>query len=130
VIINPATKRTRSFKFGPTLHGGGYDDIVFLGCDVYISASNPARNPNTGPAIVRATLSNSMVNIKPVLSGNAAAIDLLTDGTVQLNLQDPDSMTLDSLHNIVLDSQADKELIVVSDVGEPDQRVLRLRRQS
>jgi hypothetical protein len=30
----------------------------------------------------------------------------------------------------VLDSQADKELIVVSDVGEPDQRVLRLRRQS
>jgi hypothetical protein len=26
----------------------------------------------------------------------------------------------------VLDSQADKELIVVSDVGEPDQRVLRL----
>jgi hypothetical protein len=36
-----------------------------------------------------------MVNVKPMLSGNAAAIDLLTDGTVQLNLQDPDAMTLD-----------------------------------
>ena len=126
VIINFATKQTRSYQFGPTLHGGGYDDIVFRGCRVYLSASNPAPNPNTGPAIVRATLSNSLVTVKPVLSGNAAAIDLLTDATVPLNLQDPDSMTLDALHNLVLDSQADHELKVVSDVGEPDQRVLRL----
>jgi len=126
VIINPATKQTQSYQFGPTLHGGGYDDIVFLGCHVYISASAPVRNPNTGPAIVRATLGPGIVTVKPVLSGNAAAIDLLTDASVQLNLQDPDSMTLDALHNIVLDSQSDQELIVVSDVGKPHQRVLRL----
>jgi hypothetical protein len=30
-IIDPATKQTKLFLFGPTLHGGGYDDIVFLG---------------------------------------------------------------------------------------------------
>ena len=51
VIINPQTHQQKLYSFGPTLHGGGYDDLVFLNCKVYISASNPANNPNTGPAI-------------------------------------------------------------------------------
>ena len=126
VIFNPETAQRRDYLFGPTPHGGGYDDIVFLGCNVYISASNPANNPNTGPAIVKATLGNGIVNVKPVLAGNAAATDLVTDATVQLNLQDPDSMTLDTLGNIVMTSQADQELIWLSKVGEPDQQALRL----
>jgi hypothetical protein len=43
-----------------------------------------------------------------------------------LNLQDPDSMTLDPQGNIVLDSQADQELIYVTHAGQSDQEVLRL----
>ncbi|HWZ55774.1 MAG TPA: hypothetical protein VNZ63_06860 [Verrucomicrobiae bacterium] len=126
VIINPETHQQKLFTFGPTLHGGGYDDLVFSGCKVFVSASNPANNPNTGPAIVSITLSGNLVNIKPVLAGEASAIDIPTDATVQLNLQDPDSMTLDPLGNIVLDSQGDQQLIIVSNPATSNQRVLRL----
>jgi hypothetical protein len=126
VIINPKTHQQKLYTFGATLHGGGYDDIVFSGCKMFISASNPANNPNTGPAIVSARLDGNFVDVKPVLAGNAAAIDIPTDGTVKLNLQDPDSMTLDPEGNVVLDSQADQELIILGNPGRPDQSVLRL----
>jgi hypothetical protein len=126
VIINPETHHQKLYTFGPTLHGGGYDDLVFRGCKVYVSASNPVNNPNTGPAIVSIRLNGSTVEIEPVLAGEASAIDIPTDATVQLNLQDPDSMTLDPLGNIVLDSQADQQLIIVSNPEGSNQRVLRL----
>jgi len=126
VIINPKTHQQSFYTFGPTLHGGGYDDIVFRDCKVYISASNPANSPNTGPAIVSAALDGNFVDVKPVLAGNASAIDIPTDAKISLNLQDPDSMTLDPEGNIVLDSQADQELIIVSHPGSSTQRVLHL----
>src|SRR6202051_4917734 len=65
VIINPKTHQKTLYTFGPTLHGGGYDDLVFRGCKVYISASNPANNPNTGPAIVSATLEGNFGDVRP-----------------------------------------------------------------
>lgn len=126
VIIDPKTQQMQTYTFGPTPHGGGYDDMVFSKCNVYISASNPANNPNHAPAIVSAKLGQGIVYVQPALSGSAQAIDLVSDATVTLNLQDPDSMTLDPLHNIVLDSQADQQLIIVSDIGQSDERVLRL----
>jgi hypothetical protein len=127
VIINAKTQKQKLYTFGPTLHGGGYDDIVFRGCKVYISASNPANTTmNSGPAIVSARLEGRSVEIEPVLAGDASAIDIPTDATIQLNLTDPDSMTLDPLGNIVLDSQGDQELIIVSNPDSSNQRVLRL----
>jgi len=126
VIINPETHHQKLYTFGPTQHGGGYDDIVFRGCKVYISASNPANNPNLGPAIVSATLEGNTVDVKPVLAGDASAIDVTTDATVTLNLQDPDSMMLDPEGNIVLDSQGDHLLIIVSNPGTSEQRVVQL----
>lgn len=126
VIIDPDSRNQTQFSFGPTLHGGGYDDIVFLGCKVYISASNPANNPNTGPAIVTARIDGNMVHVDPFLAGQASAVDIPADATVQLNLQDPDSMTHDPQGNIVLDSQADQQLIIVSNPGSDSQQVLRL----
>ncbi len=126
VIIDTETHFQRFYTFGPALHGGGYDDMVFRGCKVYISASNPANNPNTGPGIVSARLEGNLVAVEPVLAGEASAIDIPTDATIQLNLQDPDSMTLDPLGNIVLDSQGDQELIIVSNPESHDQRVLHL----
>jgi hypothetical protein len=126
VIINTETRQQKLYTFGPTLHGGGYDDLVFRGCKVYVSASNPANNPNAGPAIVSARLQGNLVEVEPALAGQADAIDITTDATVQLNLLDPDSMTLDPLGNIVLDSQGDQELIIVSNPDSANQRVLRL----
>jgi len=126
VIIDTETHSQHLYTFGAAAHGGGYDDLVFRGCKVYVSASNPANNPNTGPAIVSASLQGNLVAVEPVLAGEASAIDVPTDATVQLNLQDPDSMTLDPLGNIVLDSQGDQELIIVSNPDSSNQRVLRL----
>jgi hypothetical protein len=125
-IINTETHERKLYTFGPTLHGGGYDDMTFRACKVYISASNPANNPNTGPGIVSARLEGNLVAVEPVLAAEASAINIPTDATLKLNLQDPDSMTLDPLGNIVLDSQADQELIIVSDPDSSHQRVLRL----
>jgi hypothetical protein len=126
VIINTESHQQKEFTFGPTPHGGGYDDIVFRDCKVYLSASNPAHNPNTGPAIVSAHLSGNMVEVEPVLAGQATAIDIPSGTTVQLNLQDPDSMTTDLLGNLVLDSQGDQQLIIVSNPGSANQTALRL----
>jgi hypothetical protein len=125
-IIDTKTHYMRLYTFGPAPHGGGYDDMVFRGCKVYVSASNPAKNPNTGPAIVSARLEGNLVAVEPVLAGEASAIDIPTGKTIALNLQDPDSMTMDPLGNIVLDSQGDQELIIVSDPGTEHQNVLRL----
>jgi len=127
VIIDPRTQhQSQPHLFSATPHGGGYDDIVFRGCQVYISASNPANNPNTEPAIVTARLENGVVQVESLLKGNASAIDIPSGASVTLNLQDPDSMTLDPLGNLVLDSQGDQELIYVVRPGQRDQQVLRL----
>lgn len=73
-----------------------------------------------------AQLQGNMVGVASFLAGEASAIDIPTDVSIQLNLQDPDSMTLDPQGNIVLDSQADQQLIIVSNPGSSDQQVLRL----
>jgi hypothetical protein len=126
VIIDPQTKKTSLFIVGTGPHGGGYDDITFRGCQVYFSASNPLISPNTAPAIVSVKLRNSSVDLDGVLQGDASAINIPNDTTVTLNLQDPDSMTLDTLGDLVLDSQGDQQLIFVSNPGGDNQRVLQL----
>ena len=126
VIIDPKSQHQKTFVFGSTPHGGGYDDIVFRGCDIFLSASNPAHNPNTGPAIVRVRLKGGRAEVSPVLSGTANATDITTGKTVPLNLQDPDSMTLDPYGDIVLDSQADQELIIVTNPATAQQQAVKV----
>ncbi len=126
VIIDPKTGTQTMYTFGPTPHGGGYDDIAFRGNDVFISCSNPANNPNNAPAIVKAQISGSTVVVTPVLSGTAIATDIPTNTPGALNLQDPDSMIFNSFGELVLDSQADAELIVVQNPGFFNQSVYHL----
>ena len=126
VIIDPVTRGRKIYTFGPTAHGGGYDDMAFSGEDVFISASNPAKNPNNAPAIVRAELVGSTVSVSPVLSGTATAINIPNENPITLNLQDPDSMTFDPLGDLVLDSQADSELVIVHHPGSVSQSVYHL----
>jgi hypothetical protein len=126
VIINPVSGARNVYTFGPTPHGGGYDDIAFRGDDVFLSASNPANNPNHGPAVVKATIHGSMVSVSEALNASAIATNVTTDTPATLNLQDPDSMIFDPFGDLVLDSQADGELIIVHRLGFPDQDVFRL----
>jgi hypothetical protein len=127
VVFDPVTRQKTLYSFAaPPQAGGGYDDITFSNGKAYLSASNPAHNPNSEPAIVQATLVGSTVVVTPVLSGTAAATDVLTGQTVTLNLQDPDSMTTAPGGNLVLDSQGDSELLIVSNPGLSSQRVLQV----
>jgi hypothetical protein len=126
VILDPVKGTQKTYTFASTPHGGGYDDVAFRNGEVYISASNPANNPNFGPAIVKAQLTGSMVSVTPVLLGNANAVDVVTNRLIGLNLQDPDSMIVDPVGDLVLDSQADAELIIVRHPGFTDQEVFHL----
>ena len=126
VIIDPGNWSSKRYTFAKPAHGGGYDDMSFIGNDVYISCSNPSNNPNTKQAIVKATLNGGRVDVTPVLLGNAMATDITTGDPVQLNLQDPDSMISDPEGDLVLDSQADAELIFVTHPGLKDQGVFHL----
>jgi hypothetical protein len=133
VVIDLGSGRETHYTFAPTVHGGGFDDIVELGGSVYFTVSNPNLNDagvNVFPALARASLpgrhQGTTVNLEPVLAGNASAIDLPTGGTVQLNLTDPDSMTVDGRGNIVFTSQADGELVFVRNPLTADQQVGRL----
>ena len=111
-IINPATGTQINPTIAP-VNGGGYDDVVFLGGKAYLSASAPANDPNTDPAIVSATLGGSTIATTPVLAGNAPATDIPTGGATALNLQDPDSMTKTPGGGLLLVSQSDNRLVFV-----------------
>jgi hypothetical protein len=126
LIIDPKNWHSKKYTFEKPAHGGGYDDMSFIGDDVFISASNPSNNPNTKQAIVKATLKDHTVDVTPVLLGDAMATDITTGDPVQLNLQDPDSMISDPEGDLILDSQADAELIFVHNPGRDDQGVFHL----
>jgi hypothetical protein len=126
VIIEPKSGRQTVYTFGPTPHGGGYDDIAFHGDDVFFSASNPASNPNLAPAVVKASFSGTTISVTETVNASAIATDVPTDTPVALNLQDPDSMIVNALGDLVLDSQADGELIIVHHLGFADQSIYHL----
>jgi hypothetical protein len=124
VVITPSSGAQTRYVFGPT--GGGYDDMVFLKDKVFFSASNPAHDPNTDPAIVSAELDGLFVEVKPVMAGNAIATDIPTGKNVSLNLQDPDSLTLTPDGDLLLDSQADQEIVIVHHPGQMSQKAFHL----
>ncbi len=116
VVIDLRSGRQQSFTFPPTPHGGGYDDFVVFGDDVFISASNPNLDNNglnQFPALLRISLRHGQIQLEPVLAGNGQAIDIPSGKTTPYNLTDPDSLTKDQRGNIVLDSQADGELVFI-----------------
>ena len=122
VLINPATGTTTQYAIS-SVNGGGYDDIAFTGGKVFFTASNPSKNPNTDPAVVQVTLNNTTLTATttPVLYGNAAALNLVTNQAVTLNLQDPDSMTVDPNGNLLFTDQADNQLVTVLAPGTANQ---------
>ena len=120
VIIDLETGQQKLYTFPPTPHGGGYDDILFKDDHVYMTASNPNLNSagvNVFPALVSVSLSGNTVHVTPVLYANHSATDIPSGNSVTLNLTDPDSLTADLRGNIVLDSQADAELVFITPGG-------------
>ena len=131
-IIDPASTTPQPITLAQTAHGGGYDDLAFVGGSTYIACSNPtvdASGNNVFPAIDKITVTGTTATVTPVLMGNAKAIDTVasatsgTPTTTTLNLTDPDSFTTDPSGNLVLVSQADSALITVANPGTARQQV-------
>lgn len=123
-IINPKTGAVANYTFGPTPHGGGYDDIRFLNGTTYISASNPTLNAsgiNTGPALVSATISGTKVSVSGVVQGNALATNIQTGVMTPLNLDDPDSLAITPSGGLLLDSQDTHEVVFINNPNTPSQ---------
>ncbi len=125
-IIDPASSTPTSITLAKTAHGGGYDDLAFLGGAVYLVCSAPALDAggnNVFPAIDKLTVSGTTATVVPVLMGNAAATDTTAKAPTTLNLTDPNSLSVDPKGNLVLVSQADSALITISNPGTPTQSV-------
>jgi len=120
--IDPKSGTVTPYVFPAAPHGGGYDDLYFLNGKTYIAASNPTLNGNginPNPAVDQITLSNGKVVLTTILKGNAKATDNTKSpaANVTLNLTDPDSLTTDDKGDLVLVSQGDSELIIISNPG-------------
>jgi len=139
-LIDPVTGTVTNYAYAtPPAHGGGYDDIVFLNGQIFISASNPNLTPpsknypfgqNIYPSIIKVTLVGNQIDSSPVLIGNATLIDVTTGKSVVAAQSDPDSLKVDPSGNLVLDSQQDGDLIFLNGPGFPNQVGYRLHLSS
>jgi hypothetical protein len=116
-IINLKNGKQTIYQLGTGPHGGGYDDIDFNDKSAFLSASAPTINPNTEPAIVSLELVHNRAVLTGILNGDATAINVTTGRQETLNLQDPDSMIVDPLGELVMASQGDGELVIVQYPG-------------
>jgi len=132
-IIDPRTGEDQ-VSYAPlpteTRFAGGYDDLAFTPSGAFISASNPALNRdgvNTYRAIGLIRLVGDSAVVTPILQGDAMATDRTTGEEVRLNLTDPDSLSIDpSTGDVVLDDQADSQIIFVRNAATDAREVSRL----
>jgi hypothetical protein len=126
--INPSSSTPTQITLPKTPHGGGFDDIQFVNGKAFIDASNPTLNSagaNVFPALYTVTLSGTTATLTPVLKGGATVTTLnppVTSTTAPLT--DPDSMMIDpQTGDLVLDSQADMQLLFIHNPGTAGQTV-------
>lgn len=128
VIIDLHSGEQKLFVL-PAPHGGGYDDLRVFQDQIFMTASNPLLDKNGVnhfPALVRLRQAGYSVDLDPVLKGDARAIDIPTGKTITLNLTDPDSLSVDQRGNLVLNSQADAQLVFIRHPLMADQTVGRI----
>jgi len=125
-LIDPVANTVTAYTFpSPTPHGGGYDDLYFLGGKVYVAASNPSGS--TFPAVDQISLNpDQTITLTPILNDNSQSTDVVTGNPVTLALTDPDSLSTDGKGDLVLVSQGDSLLITIANPGANNQSVTSL----
>jgi hypothetical protein len=123
----------RHYQYDKLTHGGGTDSVIVRNGTIFITASAPAPNTDgttfSQAALYRATLDDGTVNLTPVLWDNSTATDAMTGKQVTLNLSDPDSSEVVPHSvprfggDVLLDSQGDGELVLLSHPGQRNQHV-------
>jgi hypothetical protein len=111
-VINHKNGKFKIYKFDPALITGGMDDLVFEGDkskDVFIVTSS--QTPIANPVIVKikGPLKKGNTELTSVLAGNPSSVRNVVTNMVETTDQigDPDSMTLDSAGELVLDNRDD-----------------------
>jgi len=111
-IINPATKTSSTFTYGssytPVSGSRGFDDVAFLGNNVYLSFTNPAAGDAVLVQLNSATPS-SPIGFTTVLTGNG------------VKLTDPDSLKSTPTGGLVETGEGDKALTFINNPGQPSQ---------
>lgn len=106
---------------------GGYDDIAFLPQGTFLSASNPAGNRqgmNNYRSVVSVHFNGAGDPVlTPVLTGTVTGTDRSTGRPVTVNLTDPDSLSVSSAGELVLNDQGDSTLVFVANPGTAQQAV-------
>lgn len=130
VTIDPQSGKVSRHALPATPHGGGFDDIAFVGGMAFIDASNPTLNAagnNVFPALDKITLTAGSATLTPVLMGNAKANSIIPPVKPSaLNLVDPDSMTIDPQGDLVMANQGGSQLVFLHSPGTPQQTVTQL----
>ncbi len=125
-IIDPRTSFEQTYILPSINGGGGYDDLVFLNGQIFIDASEPtldSNGVNTNPILATLTLRRGRATVTPVLYGNTTAVDSATGQTITLNFTDPDSLGITPKGDLIIDGEADKNLITVKNPGTSLQQV-------
>jgi hypothetical protein len=116
--IDPTTLAAKLYTFPAVQpHGGGYDDIAFIGGQAFLSAASPTLNAqgvNDKPIVVTATLTASgHVDIVPIIKGNATAYDTNLKQYGPMNFSDPDSLAVE----LVLVGDNNQQLLFIKNPG-------------
>jgi len=118
-IVNPKSGKFKIFSVSSSLITGGFDDLVFVSGaksdTAFIVASS--QTDTTTPVIVQVSgkMKKGKLNLTAALPGapssvwNVVANEAETTDTIG----DPDSMTLDSAGEFVLDNRSDDSLYVI-----------------
>jgi len=123
-LIDPKTGITPNspLHYKVTSSTQGYDDVVFLHGQVFLSYTNPA--VPSDPTIQRLENRESPLVVTPILTMGATGVNLATGQSNQLTSQnDPDSLKSTPGGGLMLSSGDDGQLIFVLHPGTEDQKV-------
>jgi len=108
-VIDPKTLQATRYAFAASTqpHGGGYDDLAFIGGKAYFSASAPTLTPagvNNKQIAVEADIRGGKVEVAPIAYGNLGGL---------VNIADPDSLAVDNANDLIIVSEGDGQLVTV-----------------
>lgn len=112
-IINPTTKSVSSFTYGSPYtamaSSRGFDDVAFLGGNIYLSETNPAAATDSIVVKLNSSTLSSPITFTTVLTGTG------------LVATDPDSLKTTPSGGLVLTSGGDGTLTFIDNPGLPSQ---------
>jgi hypothetical protein len=122
-IVNPSTGTFKIFKGTSSLIKGGFDDIVFSTKGAFIVTSS--QPDTTTPVIVQVTFKKKKKKAPPIftsfLPGAPATVWNVVSNKAESGdmIGDPDSMTLNSAGEFVLDDRATHSLYIIRNSSAP-----------